>query len=235
MKTIGIIGGMGPQATLRLYELLIRRVTTTRPNAANADFPHLLISNLPVPDLITSKRSEKITVSMVIREGRRLCDAGADFLILPCNTMHLYMRDYLAAFRCPFVSMVELVARRIDSEGVRKVAVLGTPTTTRNDMYGRALDRTIKNRKIKVLYPSKRDQESTVGMIDACIAGKVTRAHRAGLMEIVQRLRKRGAQRVILACTELPLLLPKRPPPHVLDTLAVLAEGAYAYAAADVA
>jgi len=93
-KLIGILGGMGPQASAALYDRINQLSAKRSSPARNADFPHMLISNLPVPDLISDKDAENKTVSMAAAEAERLDKAGVTNLFMPCNTMHLFARTF---------------------------------------------------------------------------------------------------------------------------------------------
>ena len=112
MKTLGILGGMGPQAGLRFCSLLLEQARVHGAKT-NADYPHFLLSNLPVPDLITSHDDEEISVRMVEDEIRNLGKAGAGVIVMACNTMHVFADRFIAASDGRFLSMVDEVVRVI--------------------------------------------------------------------------------------------------------------------------
>lgn len=221
MKTIGILGGMGPQASVRFYDLLIRK-SKERGAVHNDDYPHILLSSLPVPDLITSKDAEEDAVIMVEEEARRLAAAGAEFLVMPCNTMHLYLDRYRKASGLGFVSMVDAVADRVASERRSNVAVLGSLTTMRSGLYEYPLGA----RGVNTISLPWEEQSAVAAVILSVIAGQAGSSQRSILRACIECLAKKGAEAVVLGCTELPLLLPMQTPIPLYDSLEVLADAA---------
>ncbi len=168
MKTMGVIGGMGPQATIRFYDMVIRFFLEERQATKNDDFPHILLSNLPVPDLISNKDTQEATVSMAVEEGKKLIGAGADFLVLPCNTMHLFTSVYERAFTKPFVSMIDAVVERVVENQFKRVSVLASPTTIEDKLYHKAFEK----HHIQVIDPSISDQTLLLFLIRSCLANQ---------------------------------------------------------------
>jgi aspartate racemase len=223
MKTLGILGGMGPQASLRFCEHLLRISREKYGAAANADYPHFLLSNLPVPDLIADRRDEERTVSMVEHEIGRLESAGAEVLVLPCNTMHLFADRFRKRATVPFLSMIDAVCGRVDGDGVRKIALVGSASTMRSGLYRDPLARL----GIQVLLPPAALHIRIVSCITHVIAGNLLREDIAFFERLVARFRDEGAEGVILGCTELPLIAERATfDLSVYDSLSLLAEQA---------
>lgn len=219
MRTIGILGGMGPQATLELYrriiEISVRRYGARR----NQDYPHLLISNLPAPDLINDARQLDEVTEQLVTESRALAAAGAEVQALACNTLHLCLPRLAAASDARFLSMVEESIERAAQLRPRTVGLLGSRTTVESGLYAEPL----AARGIAVVTPTPAEQRKVVGMIRRVLSGRRRRDDPRTLLRIAKGLRRRGADVVILGCTELPLLV-QTPRPWLVDSVQVLAE-----------
>lgn len=201
MQTIGILGGMGPQASIRTYELIIDLAIREHGADANDRFPYILLANIPVPDLIGDTSHQQKTIGMVRESALALRAAGADFLIMPCNTMHLFVRDIFAD-DLPFVSMIESVVMDCLRSGFRKVGILGSPTSLRSGLYQSALE----SRGIVPIAPAEEKYPTLLTCIQSVIAGDIQARHIAAIGDLVAELQFAGAEAVILGCTELPLL-----------------------------
>lgn len=227
MKPIlGVLGGMGPQASVRFYDLLVK-ISEEKYNARkNADYPHVLLSNLPVPDLISDTKNEIKTVRMVHDEAVRLQNAGANFLVTNCNTMHLYQEQITMGLDIPFISIIDCAINRVKQKN-NIVGLLGAKTTLTSGLYTKPLE---KN-GIEVLLPEESQYDKIVEIIQAVISGKIDSYHMLLLDTLIDGLKKRGASAVILGCTELPLAMH---PKHIfknveiIDTSYLLAEEACA-------
>lgn len=201
---LGILGGMGPQASAKFYQTLIDICLHDYKIERNGDFPHILLDNIPVPDLVRSKKDEEFTSNMVADEALRLKNAGATMLAMPCNTMHLYADMIEEKSGLSLVSMVDAVVEKVAADGLRKVGLIGTQTTMKSRLY---LD-PLEAKGIQAILPNEEDQETVGQLIHAVIAGKIFVRETESFLEIVDRLRKEGAEGIILGCTELPFLLP---------------------------
>lgn len=220
MKILGVLGGMGPQASIRFYDLLIKISIEKYGVEKNADFPHVLIDNIPVPDLVMSKDNEEKTVEIVENEARRLAKAGASVLVLACNTMHLYKDRIAQAGGIPFLSMVDSVVEKVTNDRIQKIGLLGTITTMRSGLYTDPLQKA----NIEVILPSEEDQNRTGALIHAVIAGNINTKEQDALSNIMEQLSRNGAEAIILGCTELPLLIQKTIAMPIYDSLKILAD-----------
>lgn len=204
MKILGVLGGMGPQATVRFYDLLVQSSIKKYGITKNAHFPHVLIDNIPVPDLVKNKEDETKTVAIVEEEARRLRNAGCTHLAMPCNTMHLYADKIKSASGLPFISMIDAVVERLVSDNMRRVVLLGTMTTMKSSLYTEPLQK----RGIKVIIPSDEDKEFLGTLIHAVIADDIRKEHIQSFAELTIRLSE-NADGILLGCTELPFISEK--------------------------
>ena len=203
MKKIWILWGMWPQASLHFYKMLIEKVSRNISSPRNQDYPHLLLSNIPVPDLIKGKDDIKITVDMVNKEARALEKAGVDVLVMPCNTMHLFKDDIMQWVGIPFISMIECVVENIKKWGLKKVWLLWSSTTMQSQLYTSPL----KNIWINVVIPDKNKHDSISQTIHNYIAWKSSNKDIEILEWCCDELIERWSEIIILWCTELPLIL----------------------------
>lgn len=223
--TLGILGGMGPHAGLRFCEILLQLSIERYHAQRNADFPHFLLSNLPVPDLISSREDEELTVAMVEAEAKRLEVAGADLIVLACNTMHLFESRFRQATDARFISLIDAVMRNVQRDGRKMVGLLGSMTTMQSDLYSAPLHRA----GIELVLPSLTEQQELNRCIQAIIAHRSSDRDRGLLHYLIESLHKKGAEAVILGCTELPqIFMPSSVHVPVYDSLRILAEAACA-------
>lgn len=223
MKKLGVLGGMGPQASMRFYERTIAISTEQFGADANHKFPHMLISNIPVPDLISSQEDEERTVAMVEEEALLLKNAGAELFAIPCNTMHLYIQRFRTATQSVFLSMIDEVVKHVVADGHQTVGVMGTQTTMRTDLYGAPL----RLEGVEPILPTETQQERIVEVIRRYIAGLVTEQDQTDVNDVILSLAEKGAKAIVLGCTELPLAIDHaRSPLPLYDSLQILAEAA---------
>lgn len=218
MRRVGILGGMGPEATV----LLMQKIIAAVPARDDADhIPLIVDQNSQVPSriarLIEGRGDDPAPV--LVAMAQRLEVAGAEALAMPCNTAHHYADEIRAAVRIPFLDMVAAsaqAARRLAQTGA-KVGLLASPAVARVGLFDRALGAV----GLSVIHP-----EDGAGMLAAI---RSIKAHgpnddaRAALLEQSQALLAKGAQVQLIACTEFSLI-PDAVSPEVqaIDTLDVL-------------
>lgn len=225
-KIIGIIGGMGPAATADLFTKII---DSTR---ASCDQEHLHViidSNTNIPDRTAALLNGGTDPTAELRlSARRLESAGAQLLVMPCNTAHCFYDEICAAVDIPVLHMIRLTAQTLRSEGVRKAGLLATDGTVRTGIYARCFE----GSGIELITPPPEDQAAVMSIIyDGVKAGRRS-FDTARFRAAAQELLGRGAQTLILGCTELPpafemygLHYPHTDPTLVLARGAVLAAG----------
>ncbi len=212
---IGILGGMGPAATVELF----RRIVSTTPARCDQDHIPIVIDNNPkIPDrgpFILNGRPDPRPA--LCHSARRLEKMGASFIAMPCNTAHVFLPYLQQAVRIPFLDMITETAQII-TEPV--VGLLATETTVHTKLYHKAC----AARGIDVLPPEPNDQISIMKAIYAIKSGCFDLAIKRDLRAISTRLHQQGAQALIVGCTELSLVVHQRdfdwPLYDALDTLA---------------
>lgn len=215
-KTIGILGGMGPEATADLYLRIIQIFQKKYGAIYDFDFPEIIILNLPIPDVVEKNKEGDEVKDMLISGVKRLENAGARFIAIPCNTVTYYISDMQKAAPIPIINILQEAANTALKEGLRKVGLLGTEMTIKNKIYDDILD------KIEILKLNEKEQKETTKVIINILSGKKTEEDKVLLERFINKLRYNGAEKVILGCTELPLIIKNNE--YVIDTLQILAE-----------
>ncbi len=201
-KTIGIIGGMGPAATADIMKKIIDMTDAD----TDQEHIHLLIdSNTNIPDRTAAiLHGGKDPVPEMLASAKRLEAMGADFLIVPCNTAHWFIPVMEKEVGIPFLNMPVETARLLKDRDVTTAAVLATDGTVQSGLYEEAL----RAEGIQAIYPDEEQQKTVMALIYDCIKRGITdpaRLPREEIRAIGDDLRKRGAQALLLACTELPV------------------------------
>jgi aspartate racemase len=226
-KRIGILGGMSPESTIEYYQYITRTYTE---RYGDYGYPEILIYSVsfqPYVDWPADGRWDRVAEGLSAA-AQRLEAAGADCVILATNTMHIVVDEVQAAVSVPVLSLLDAVGDAIRSQGFRVTGLLGTRFTMEKVFYADAL----AEKGIRVLVPEADERRFVDDVIyHELVAGQVREASRRRFVEIIERLSARGAQGVILGCTEIPLLVREQDVDVPLfDTTLIHAEAALAYA-----
>jgi aspartate racemase len=209
MKRIGILGGMGPESTVTYYQHIVR---TYHERFHDYGFPEMIIFSVRFQrfiDLFEAGQWQDVT-SETVRGLDHLRRAGADFAILASNTLHIVFEKVQQQASFPLVGMMEPVVEAIRAERMETVGLLGTAFTMRAGFYRNRLHRD----GIQTLVPDQKDQERLHAIIVRELTMGVTkRESKEVFLRVMDGLRQRGAQGIILGCTEIPLLVT----PHDCD------------------
>lgn len=201
-KTIGIIGGMGPAATADL----MKKITDMTDADCDQEHIHLIIdSNTNIPDRTAAiLHGGEDPVPQMLASARKLESMGADFLIMPCNTAHWFMPVLEKEVYVPILNMPVETARLLRERGVETAAVLATDGTVQSGLYEEAL----RAEGILAIYPDDIQQSTIMTLIYGYIKRGIldpAELPRDEMSAIDDDLRRRGAQALLLACTELPV------------------------------
>ena len=222
-KVIGVLGGLGPWATVDFFEKILRLTPAQR----DQDHLRILIDNNPkIPDRSPAifGTGEDPTPALVAT-AKNLERAGADFLVIPCNTAHAFYDRIQAAVSIPVLHIMEEVAAAASQEvpDLRIVGVLATAATMASGLYHRAFARI----GVDVIGPDSAGQVVVDQAIYGVKAGRMGPEVTRGLVEVVEGLVVRGAQALVLGCTELPFVLrPAHLNVPLLDSNLILARAA---------
>jgi len=228
MKTIGLIGGMSWESSIEYYRVLNETVKRRLGGLHSAKCLMYSVDFAEIEPLQHEGKWAEAADRMV-RAGRHLQDGGADFLVLCTNTMHKTADDLEQSLRVPLLHIADATAERIKAEGLSKVGLLGTRFTMEDDFYkGRLVDR----HGLEVIVPTDQQRQDVHRIIyDELCLGKIVACSRDRYREVMGNLARRGAQGIVLGCTEIGLLVGAEDSPvAVFDTTKIHAEAAVEYA-----
>ncbi len=228
MRRIGLLGGMSWESTAVYYRLLNEGVRRRRGALHSADLVLRSVDFATIEPLQREDRWDEAAAALA-GEARTLETAGAQLLVLCTNTMHRVAPQIQAAIGIPLVHIADATATAVQAAGLSRVGLLATAYTMEQDFYvGRLRD----EHGLDVLVPDAEDRATVHRVIyDELCVGVVRDASRQAYREVIGRLVARGAQGVLLGCTEIDLLVgaPDSPVP-VFDTTALHVERALALA-----
>lgn len=230
-KVVGVIGGMGPDATVALMQ----RVIALTPAEDDIDHIHMLVDNNPkVPSrlkaLLYSGSADADNPGPVIAEmASRLEAAGANFLVIPCNTAHHYYHYAERAANIPVWHLIKLCAAAVkrESPSYSRIGVLASTATHGINLF----EPPFEQHGLSVVYPNKQVQDVVMDLIFAVKAGKAADALIGSYNNAVATFAKQGVDCLLLGCSELSTLLSEhRQSLPVFDSVEILAEAIVAEA-----
>jgi aspartate racemase len=228
MKTLGIIGGLGPESTLDYYQ---RIIALYRERTGNVHYPEFVIVSVDLRKGLDFMDANDLSgMADFLLEGiDKLARAGADFGIISANTPHIVFDDVASRSPMPLISIVEATRAVAKAQNLMRLALFGTRYTMQANFYQKIFTR----EGIDLLVPDTHDQDYIHDKyFSELVSGKFLPETRTGLLAIVDRMKATSdIDGVILAGTELPLIL--RDPNHngipFLDTTKIHVEAAVAH------
>ena len=230
MRTLGLIGGTTWHSTVDYYRLINQGVQERLGGHSSAAMVMVSVDFAPVQAL--QDRGDWTELGrLMVRAARTLEGAGAEAIVICANTMHQLAPDIEAAVKLPILHIADAAAAAVKAKGLASVGLLGTRFTMEMDFYRARLE---KAHGLKVLVPDAPEREIVHAVIyDELGRGIVREESRLAYVKIIEGLVRRGAQGVILGCTEIPLLIKDQDSPvPVFDTTALHAAAAVDFALA---
>ncbi len=219
-KTVGVIGGMGPEATVDF----LRRIVAATPAEDDADHIRVLVDNNPkIPSRLAAlvDGTGEDPLPVLIAMARGLEKQGADFLTMPCNTAHYYLPRIAQAVSIPFLDMVAL---SIASLGGKRIGMLASPAVQKVGLYASRL----KDAGHVAVFPNASGEARLLDVIRAVKANALTAQHRRDYAQTAAAL---DADAYLIACTELSVIGPPQGVTKpVIDALDVLVDATIATA-----
>jgi len=228
-KTIGILGGMGPGASAYFYQLLVEQAQEQYHAEQDIDYPPMVLYNLPLEGW--SERGvedpEKVKAQLVAGV-KKLEAAGADFIVIPCNTVHIYQEEMRAAISIPLVSIVEETVKAVEQKGIHNVGIVSSETTKKLGLYHNAL----KTNGNRVIEANVEQQGALNEIILSVMSGDYGKSEVKLLDDIIYDFVGQGAEAIVIGCTELPLVAHSINKHDVIlfDSTLILAESTLAHA-----
>lgn len=204
MKTLGIIGGIGPESTIEYYRQLIVRY---REQKRDGSYPSIIINSIDMKRMLDLIEANELAglADYLLEEVKRLAAAGADLGLLASNTPHIIFEDLRRQSPIPLISIVEAACETTKALGITKVGLLGTRFT----MQGHFYEDVFTKQGIRVALPDDVEQEYIHGKyMGELVQGTFLDETREGLLKVVDHLMElQDIQGLILGGTELPLIL----------------------------
>lgn len=227
MKKIGIIGGMSWESSLEYYRIMNETVKQELGGTHSANCLMYSFDFQQVETLQHENKWEELT-NLMVHEAQNLKQAGADFIVIATNTMHLMAPDIEKTTGLKVLHIADVTGEEILSRGLTKVLLLGTKFTMEGDFYTKRL----QDMGIDVVIPNAKDRQIIHNVIyHELILGEIKPESKAEYKRIIESMASEGAEGVILGCTEIPLLIQDTDVSiDVLDTTLIHSTKAVKYA-----
>jgi aspartate racemase len=221
MKNVGILGGVGPETTANFYLYIMAECQ----RLAGSNRPNVLISSLPIPyateeSALLHGKDVDAFKPFLIREAKLLEKAGADFIVMPCNTLHRFENDIREAISIPFISIVDVVSSFLKNGKDSKIGLIATGITLETKFYQNRFDKI----GIDSVIPDAFQQAKIAKMIHGLVTGCYANNQRQVLIDIIEDFTSQGVTMILLACTDLQALIPHHPGAKIVDTMQLLAD-----------
>ena len=210
VEIIGILGGMGPEATIYQYQLIVKN---TPVNKDQDHIPTIIYSNSLIPDRTFSimNDSHDEIIKHLSQSAKLLETAGVSFIIIPCNTAHYYIEPIRKSRSIPVLDMIEITAEKIINDislaGIQKeqnkIGLLATTGVVKARIYH---DRFHK-KNLMISTPDESDQQTIMKIIYDIKLNGIKKEQKENCLEVMENIKKDDElSHIILGCTELPLL-----------------------------
>jgi len=230
MKEIGLIGGMSWESLSEYYRLINEETRRRLGGLNSAKVLIYSVNHHEINELEDKDRWEDL-IEIMVDSARRLEKGGADFVLICCNVMHKIAEQIQEAIKIPLIHIADASAEAVKHARLSDIGLLGARSVMEEEFFKKNL----VSANLKVLIPDENDREFINHVIFNELAyGNIVEESREKTIELIRRLKKAGAQGVILGCTELPLLIPEEDSVLPLfDTLRLHAQRAVDLALAD--
>lgn len=219
IPAVCLLGGMGPEASGYLYKLLIDLAIKEFGTKNNDDFPEIILHSVPVPDFISDDKSRDEALKMLkirVKDANKL---NISCVSIACNTAHILLPQLQSVSKAPFISMIDETVKEVHIDKRKKVGLLSTPSTIKYGLYQSALNKY----GISTVIPSDKQIKTLEIIIRNVLKGKMLTKDSQNLEKIADDLSAKGAEAIILGCTELPLVFPKKYSLSVYNSVEILA------------
>jgi len=221
MNTAGVLGGFGPETTAEFYISVVNKNKKLNTHS----HPSILIHNIPVPfqleeDAVKNAKNLEKFLPLLL-ESTRALQSKADFIVLPCNTLHIFIDDIKRASKVPVLSIIDEVVNEVKNRKLSRIGLLATLKTFKEGLY----ETKLKEDGIQLIKPGMDDQKKLSRIIHLILKGVKSDDLKIELLSMVNDLRNRGAEEIILGCTDLQILIkPNDSPLRLIETMDVLAD-----------
>lgn len=203
MKTIGLVGGTGWVSSQEYYKIINE---TVNQKLGGMTFPRIILNSVNYGDIYTcNQENNRDGVYQILKQASNtVCNAGADFIALCANTLHFTYERLQNDINVPILHIADTTAKSIKSKKIKKVGLLGTRETMELDFYKKRL----AQQEIEVIIPEKQEREFIHNAImNELLKELFLPETKSKFLGIMNKLIEKGAQGMILGCTEIPLLV----------------------------
>ena len=218
-KIIGILGGIGPEATGEFYLVLTSKFQEKGLIKSNKDFPQIIINSIPAPELIYENISE-IDIKPYIQELKELEKFGSDFIAMICNTIHLFYKELQGEIRIPILDLRKEVKDYLLNKNIKSATILGSPEIIKAELYN--------FKGIKYITPNKNEMDALSMAVFNFNRGFDKIKQRETVKQVAKRYLDQGVEMIILGCTEIALMLKDENIPKI-NPMGLLAEATIKY------
>ena len=199
MKTIGIMGGMGPMATVDLMKKIIMATPASKDQE---HIPMLVDNNSQIPDRTKAIMGQGASPAPeMVKSAKRLMMAGADFIIIACNTAHYFLPEILPQIAIPVLSIIDVTADSAKEKGFKAVGLLATSGTVATGLYQKKLELN----GVSCLTPAEDKQHLIDDMIYQGVKANNENFDTSAVTALLADMQRAGAEAFILGCTEVPV------------------------------
>ena len=203
-KTIGILGGMGPEASSSLYSRIIKYTQHKYGAVQDSDYPPLIIYSLPLSGFDeTGIVDEQLVRNQLIDGVRKLESAGCDMIIIGCNTVHIFFDEMQSAVSIPILNIIEETKKKVLEFGYKKVGLFASESTAKTGLY----QKRFAESGIEVISPDREQQKVMNSVIEHVMGGNQRVDDIIALKDIARDYIKQGAEAIVMGCTEIPLAI----------------------------
>lgn len=225
-KTIGLIGGVSWESTVLYYQLINQSI---RDQFGGLNSAKLLINSLNYDPIVKYEREENwnAVTDILVNAAQTLEKAGADFLLLGCNTLHKVADAIEKSVKIPFLHIADGAGEAFQKAGIQKIGLLGTQFTMEEGFYARRLE---SKYELTVITPLPHERKAIDNIIynELCV-GIIKKESKSLMLNAIETMIESGAKGILLGCTELGMIIkPNDAPALIIDTTVLHAQKAVA-------
>lgn len=223
-KIIGILGGMGPAATASFFDNIIKISQQKYGAEQDIDFSKIYLYNTYLEGFNeTGFENPELVKEQLINDLKKIESWGANFIVIPCNTVHYFINELRESIKIPIISIIESTISTIKEKKYKKVGIVSSASTRHLNLYKEKLE----NENIDCIIATDSEQKLLDEVILSVMTGKQSENEKQILKNIIMRMEAENVEAVILGCTELPLAITQRDCNlPLLNTIKILAEKA---------
>jgi len=230
-KSIGVLGGMGPEASANLYSKIIKYAQNEYGAVQDFDYPPVIIYSLPLFGFDeTGIVDENLVKKQLIEGVKKLELAGCDIIIIACNTVHTYFDEMQASVKVPIFNIIEETKKRVEKLGYKKIGLFASESTNKLELY----QKRFADSNIEIISPNPEQQQILNRVIEHVMGGNQKIEDVILLKEIARDYIRQGAEAIVMGCTEIPLAINQSHTDiKLFDTIEIIVQSAVDYSLQD--